>query len=266
MVSFKYFSWNVADIPSGIAGFCRILAPIKPNAPVWWCVPLWTKCIPGFQTLQVKLQQRNGKSDTERAPAATKARVKLPWFLQCSILSSSWKSWLVFVFMIDSLALMSAKGIRRWETLVWPHIQRAETLTQAEQPMLLLQAFQFFGHKRLYLLDVHPLALLQEEQQRDVSRLSVTTATTTHKSPHIIGGLQSPGLLTQVAKDVGEMLISDLVEDLSGSSDVNLAWNGSAAIVAESPPYPESSAALWCSAPMRLHRGQTPHNLQKTTR
>lgn len=66
----------------------------------------------------------------------------------------------------------------------------------------------------------------------------------TRKSPHIIRSLQIPGLLTEVAKDVGEMLISDLVEDLNGSSDVNFTLNGSATIIADVPPYPESSAGL----------------------
>lgn len=120
----------------------------------------------------------------------------------------------------------------------------AGQLTQAQQPMLLLQTFEFFRHKGLNLLDVHPLTLLQEEQQLETSPLTVTIATMTHKSPHVIGALQIPGLLTQVAKDVGEMLVPDLAEDLRGSPDVSVPLNGPAAVGAQSPPCPESSAGL----------------------
>lgn len=110
--------------------------------------------------------------------------------------------------------------------------------------MLLLQTFEFFRHKGLNLLDVHPLTLLQEEQQLEPSHRTVTIATMTHKRPHVIRGLQVPGLLTQVAKDVGEMLVPDLVEDLTGSSDVSFTLNRPAAVEAQSPPCPESSAGL----------------------
>lgn len=105
----------------------------------------------------------------------------------------------------------------------WPsHPEpKAVRLTQAEQPVLLLQAFEFLRHKRLHLLDVHPLTLLQRNNSLKFSHRSVTTATTAHTSPHIIRRLQVPGLLTEVAKDVGEMLISDLAEDLNGSPDVS---------------------------------------------
>lgn len=40
-----------------------------------------------------------------------------------------------------------------------------QILTQAQQPVLLLQAFQFLRHKRLHLLDVHPLTLLHQHKE-----------------------------------------------------------------------------------------------------
>lgn len=36
---------------------------------------------------------------------------------------------------------------------------------------------------------------------------------------HVILGLQVPGLLTQEAKDIGEVLITDLAEHLGGEAD-----------------------------------------------
>lgn len=122
---------------------------------------------------------------------------------QCSALIISWKSCLVFFFMMDSQAPISAQprvlhfgGVRgsTYSSSPEPHCRAlhapmvpaacpllrpsappshelaapcnppaAPAPTQAQQTMLLFQSLQFLGDEVLHLLDVHATAPLQKE-------------------------------------------------------------------------------------------------------
>lgn len=91
-----------------------IIPPDLPSdcvySPVCWCALLWTKCIHGFQILQVKLEQKTDLNQfAELKPGDDGAQGQSRVFLQCSVFSSSWKSCFVFFFIIDSLAPMSER-------------------------------------------------------------------------------------------------------------------------------------------------------------
>ena len=128
--------------------------------------------------------------------------------------------------------------------------------TDAQQAVLLFQSLELLGHKVLHLLDVHASPALgeiltrssspspqtrdtttlpqsprfQEKRQGAVIALGLSAALGSHwgnetedpgLGPHVILSLQVPGLLTQKAKDVGEVLITNLIKHLQGEQASN---------------------------------------------
>lgn len=148
---------------------------------------------------------------------------------------------------------MSEKDTGQWETHIWPHFQ------SEEQPNPRMLSSRCSCFKPLSSSDTNALICLMSIPWRfcgvGITALSVTPVShlsiNDWQNAHIIRGLQIPGLLTEIAKDVGEMFIPDLIEDLNESSDMNVTSDWSAAIAGNDPPYPESSAWLWCFGQMR---------------
>lgn len=214
---------------------------------------------------------------------------------QCSALIISWKSCLVFFFMMDSQAPISAEprdsclgevmGSTRslcpsspTDTCVnlcclnpagvtcpsWgqagpptpplsiqpprqPVLTPPSGPTQTQQPMLLLQPLQLLGHKVLHLFDVHATAPLRRQSMWEVTQLhrDGTVGTHTPGDTHVILCLQVPRLLAQEAKHAGEVLVTDLAEDLQSpqqpvlSTPHGSASPGTAALAADALQEPE---------------------------
>lgn len=141
-----------------------------------------------------------------------------------------------------------SKAAQIQSTIIRSEVERgADTLTQSEQPVLLLQPFELLRHKRLHLLDVHPSTLLQSPESKQQSeRRSAWPHLKLLLPTHIVRRLQVPGLLTEEAEDVGEVLVPDLTEDLKpGHQRLRQEVRTLSRTTEMVPhsPYPESSAS-----------------------
>lgn len=109
--------------------------------------------------------------------------------------------------------------------------------TETQKAMLLFQSLELLRHEVLHLLYVHAPPALWKCPYRSALpdnrpfSLSCSPSMSRHRMPviglerdteesqqrnraYVILGLQVPGLLAQEAKDIGEVLISDLIKHL----------------------------------------------------
>lgn len=207
-----------------------MLTQTESNAPVRWCVPLWKKYIHGFQTLQVELRQRNGYTFISMYKTGQR---------------EGEDSMITVLNPQQLLEILTCFRLHDWLTGadVWKRHQTLRTTRLPSPPepragnsRRLSSRCSCF--KPLSSSDTNAFICLMSIPWRFCRRnnsfkyrICPSPKEQAHERPHIVRALQIPGLLTEIAKHVGEVLISDLIEDLNVSSDVNFTLIWSAAIV-----------------------------------